>query len=437
MNRVFKNSSLILVITTIGYFLRYGFNVFLAQHFSADLYGDYNLAIKVLAALGSLSLFGTNISAKRFLSHYLQNNKDSTAADYIAWNIKLISIGFLLVWIIAFMAFLIIILLHFFNIQDLNKYHLAIYMLWIAPFAATASLLGAFLLCTDRIVLSTFFSNIMLYALLLSFFTISLQIIGASVNNIMIIAVLCISYLFLSLFIFLSLDVTIRTIVYKAFKNLHLVSIKNKDWLQSSLYMISNNFVFTLANILDLFIIEIFDSNEFDVGYYSAILIIISSIYLVSSNLYQDLKVVVSRLSADKHRKTDLQHYLDKINVIAFLIVAAIGIGIIFFSRNLLLFFGPDYTQAEVPLIISTVGACITRIGLGARMVLLFSGFEKLLLQLNTAEVILNIIVIIPATYFYGITGTAISVALIMSVKSSCCIYWAHKKIGIRAALLF
>ncbi len=136
-------------VAVVGFLVQYGLNVYLARHLSAEIYGDYTIAIKSLGILVSLALFGTDMGSQCFLSKYLRAHQAISAEHYIAWNIKLISISFLFARLLALISFTVMIGLHFFGVKDIHQYPMVIFVLWVTPFAAAFQLLSNFLLSEE------------------------------------------------------------------------------------------------------------------------------------------------------------------------------------------------------------------------------------------------------------------------------------------------
>jgi len=69
-------------------------------------------------------------------------------------------------------------------------------------------------------------------------------------------------------------------------------------------------------------------------------------------------------------------------------------------------------------------------------VLLVYTGHEKLILTLNTSQLIAMFILVIPATYLFGITGTAITTAFIMIINSFVLVYLIRKKLGLRSWIM-
>ncbi|RUR09885.1 oligosaccharide flippase family protein [Legionella sp. km772] len=163
MSKEFANKKLLfiylLVIAVFGYVMKYIMNIVLSQHLSAERYGDFSIALKILALTSSLALLGTNSSTVRFISSYLQDKRTLKLKSFIEWNVKLVRYSFFICLLIGGLSIGIMHVLHWWNWKDITSYHLAIYMLWVTPVASTFMLLGSYLLCAEYYVLKSFMEN--------------------------------------------------------------------------------------------------------------------------------------------------------------------------------------------------------------------------------------------------------------------------------------
>jgi O-antigen/teichoic acid export membrane protein len=159
MDKDIKNSAELFLQALVGFFLQFGLGIFLARQLTESLYGDYNVAMKLLSILVILALYGTNTTANRFLAKYLKRHETNASGKYLAWNVKLLSVTFSVSLVVAMLAFIVMWILHYFNVQHINHYHLAVYSLWLVPFYAIAMIINSFLVSSEHAQISTFYSN--------------------------------------------------------------------------------------------------------------------------------------------------------------------------------------------------------------------------------------------------------------------------------------
>lgn len=432
MNEITVKVTSLFVLAVLGYLLKMLLNLFLARHLSASIYGDYSVAIRVLTILVTLSLFGTNIGVNRFFAKYLHLNERATATTYIAWNIKLLGITFLIAFILATASFSVMLALHYLKIQDLNKYYLAAYVLWLVPFAAIGTLMASFVLTSNRILLSSFYKSPFKYLLQLILFMIVVWYIDPELNNLSIVFVLFLSFILIIMISTLSISEEILILFRQGFKNMVGTSLAQRELLKTSSSLIANNIIFTVSCTLDLFAVELFSADQAHVGYYAAALSIVSILWLIPTNAYQGLKYRLAVLFVREDGHEELQYRLNRINAIVFSIVIVLIFLIVFFANSLLSYFGPEYVKAERELIILSIASGIACIGHIAPVLLVFAGYENKVLKWSIVELLLMLILVFPATYFFDIYGTAVATAAVMLIKPFATILEARKKLGLR-----
>jgi len=84
-------------------------------------------------------------------------------------------------------------------------------------------------------------------------------------------------------------------------------------------------------------------------------------------------------------------------------------------------------------MVIATFWAAITRF---AASLLIFAGFERLTIKLGIAQVVIMLIMVIPATIWFGITGTAIATAIILFVNGALLVGIVRKQLGLRVLII-
>ncbi len=438
MKKTLWSAIALLVISLVTYSMKYIFNVFLARHFTPSIYGDIIVAIKTLNIFSALSLLGTTTSAQRFLKKYLNKKNKKHAHQFVQWNIKVLIHTFSIILLLTFIAMMILLSLKLFKLDILNNLHLAVFMLWITPLSGSIILFGAYLACNDKPILAFFLRNFTKYLLLMFSFIITIYFIKKSISTTQIPFIFFLAFLFLVLIE--------GAILYKTMPMLKKIKLEfsqasnppiSKEWFQVSVRVIINNFTFLVLCVMDLLIVEIFSHNEHNVGYYSAVLAITGIFWVISSGLFQFIKLDVSTQIDTATGKKMLQNNFNIINLLMISISTILAITIILFSKTLLLHFGPEYYLARTALYIVLAGTLVGICCQCAVVILLYSGYEKIILNISFMELVLLIIFGIPLTIYFGIIGTAISFAISVSSKTILLIYYARKKQQLKPLILF
>lgn len=92
-----------IILFVAGYFIQYGLNVFLANHFSPEYYGEFSIAYRVLLLRATLTLLGTIVSLFRFFSPLQKNNDTVAMKRFLRWNLVFVGKAFLVCKALAYL----------------------------------------------------------------------------------------------------------------------------------------------------------------------------------------------------------------------------------------------------------------------------------------------------------------------------------------------
>lgn len=434
-----KSTASLLCISFVGYFIKLGLNIFLARHLTPGNYGDFKIAMKVLDLFVIFSLFGSHIGASRFLSKFVKLKDHKKASHYIAWNAKLLIMTFSVCLLITSAVFIFTLILHIYGIHHINEHHLIIYALWLFPFATLSTLAIFYLASLNKPVLSNFYNTLLIHLVQLSLFIFASIFFEPLLTNNTLIGVIFITYVCIATLSFFSMRTDFYSLKLPSLKRLKKTPlIKNRnDWFRIASRLTVSSIAVTLLRSIDLIIIELVSINEDSVGLYASAITITNLLLFIFISIYQKLKVHTTVLLKNKQTLEEFQKRLNKSNLISVSYLIIMLCLIIYFCEPILLLFGPKYIQAKSAVIIlglAVIPASFARISL---RFLVVAGFETLGIKLTIVEIVLNICLLIPLTYYFGITGTAVG-SLIISCKvlienASLC----RKKLGIRVATIF
>lgn len=429
-----KSLATLFCLTLIGYLTQFALNTFLARHLSEALYGDFNLAINILSIFATLILFGSTVGGYRFLSKFIKLKQFHQAIKYIAWNLKLVSLNGVIGLTISLFACIMMLLLHYLGMKDINSYHLVVYTLWLFPFVASALLLYTYLGSANQVIIGSFYMSVMIYLIQISLFVVLVFLFDPLLHNTNLIAVLLLSYIVILGCSFSSINRQLYDLFLPSIKISPNVPIgkQNASWLKTNAKLSVNVLLYTLINANGLIVIEIVSNNESDLGYYSAALIITGIITVLFNGLYLKLNTEVSTLLAKKKTHGLLQAQLNHTNAYSFILLLIMGLAIVGFEKHILLLFGPTYLHAEWVVTILLLAIMIdSYAGVGSRF-LLYGGYETISLKIKIIECLLSLMLMIVLTLVWGIIGTAIAASLTAFIKLSMNVYLCRTKLGIR-----
>jgi len=427
----------LMVLALFGYLSRYIFNVVLAHYLKPSLFGDFNIAVRVLGILTSFALLGTNYSTKRFFSSYLHRHDENGLQNYIQWNLNIIRFPFILCCLIALVTYLIMHKLHVWRMKDIQTYHLAIYMFWVAPLSALLSLLSTYLLCAQHPIFYKWITN-MVYFLATFIFLLIVYAFHISFDSYRLVSVLLLSFsglIFITIVfiikktphLFRSISIAIR---FKAIKFVH------PDWKTVSMRMAANGLISLIIFSLDLIMLELISPIEDSVGLYAAALTISTFLIVIPQNLYTVLSLQVHELCFTSEGRKKLEKNIMQLNRSSMIITLFFGVAILTYSETLLLHFGPSYLQAELILKILIFGFIVNAFGQAPTTVLSYGGYEKWMIRISMLELLLLLSLCGVLTYFFGIVGTATATSLTLIIKTLFSHYIVYRQANIRTYLI-
>ena len=429
--------TLVLLVTSgLVYACRYIFNVFLAGHIEAHLYGDFSLALQVVFVVGSIALLGTNVSATRFLASYISEDQKERIHHFIAWTIQLVRVPFILCLIAGALTLALISTLHFLKLYDLSKHHIVVFMLWVAPTAAISILLGSFLLCSNRPILSFILVNAGPIVLMLGLLAVTTTQTDIQITEINLSFIIFFAFFILAVYETILLTRNLPGFLgYLQLKEEQVESPLKSEWLKTSKRMIVNKTMVLIAASLDLIIIELLVPNESAVGHYAAIITISGIIWLIPKGGLQIIKPKISTLTKTPDGKSLLQNHLNVANVLIVAACLLITTYIVVFAETLLGHFGEGFKVAKTPLLIVAISSFFGAISRVSASLLAFSGRELLLNYVNYIDLAIMLIAGAIFTYFWGILGTAISFAIAVSAKSIVSIWLVRRSLKVRSLI--
>lgn len=431
-----KNTFLLFCLSVIGFISCYLLNGYLAHHLSIYIYADYSVALKFLDFMVCITLFGTDVSSVCYLSKYLLNNQNLTLEEYIRWNIKLVSVNILILRVVSWLLFIGVLVLHVLGIRRIESYSILVFVVWIAPFAASFRLICSFLTGLDLFISSTMMSSVLVYLVQFLLFAGLIGFLKLSLSYENIALVLAGTYAILTLFCYELVDKRILGMMKQGVRQFFVTPVIHLPWFSSVLKIIVNSMLFMGVCSMDLFIVRIFSSNPKDTGCYAAILSIISLLFLIPKSLYQDLKPLLSFHLMSQEGRLLIQKQINHTNKIVFFLLTTIALVIIFSSRMLLNYFGHEYLSGQKALIFLTIGLWYTGLNQLSGMILIYANLEGLALKGCLLQVFFVLCITIPATYYFGINGTAISTGMSFVLNSLYCSFQTKKHLGLNSMII-
>jgi len=404
-----KNKIVILCLFSINYLINYFFNVFLARHFTPEVYGDISLVIMGLSLIVPFVLIGNHLSSIRFLPQYLSLNQIDKFYGFQYWSAKILLISSIIICIVGIAAILLALELEHTGIYYTKQYHPFLFSFWLIPLFAMMLFQSSILLAMHKQHFSVISSGLyptiaVLTLMLLVFFDKKLTIYDALIS--------------VGIATFIIIIVQRASIILLCNKYPDkLLSLQDQPiWQRVSLQMMLNSVLFVGISAVDIFMLRILGNNHAQIGQFSALIAVNGLLLLVQNASSTTLSPVISP-SVHHNAWQALQNTLNK--TLGFRIIIGLGIMIFFyfFGKNVLGHFGPYYHSLHGLLLLLLSSYFISLCCNTAITLLTYSGHQQSIVKIAVLQLSLVIALdcfLIPS---YGLTGAII--ALCISVLSA------------------
>jgi O-antigen/teichoic acid export membrane protein len=418
-HKFFLISIYLVVIALICYVGKFLLNVFLARHLSPGLYGDFSIGWRTFGLLAILLLLGTGTASKRFLPTLLKDKKQ-VAEAYVSWNFRFVVRACLAFIIFLAIFSLTLVLLHLYNVKSIDSYHLAIYMLFLAPLGAFAALLASYLQCNQNNYWSSFLASGGRYFVLVGLLLTSIYFLELSFDKFSLWILVLLTFVVLSLLemimVLVKLPVKLRFQLSRFRKD---QSQERELWSRTSFRLMTSQAIFLVMSVTDLYLVELLVKNETAVDKYAAVLTVCGVLWLLSLNIYRFIAARVST-AMESGQFARLRKMIWQASLVNLFVCGGVVAIIIIFRATILSSFSAHYvtTQTELTMIILALGCFLGSFSKPAIFLLAYAGGEKQLINLSIIEFASLLILGVPLTLWLGIVGTAIATAGSILIKS-------------------
>ena len=436
-SKAFYSVLVLLALGFVGYFVKLGFNIFLARHLSVALYGDFSLGVRILGIASSFVLLGTDTSAKRFVARFLREKKHDKIHTYLSWNMRLILVTSLICCALVILSFMTVLSLHLSNVLIIQKLHVIVYLLWLTPLAALVALFGTFFSCNRNYNLSYFLTNFAKYVFIVGFAIVGIYYLDLSLNGLELAGMLLLSF-----FIMLTIElVGFKIYLPQSWRHSLKSSLKKTEghdpqWLKTSANLITNNILFLLLSTLDLIIIEIVAPNEVAVGHYAAVLSVVAIIWAIPLSVNSYLAPNISHLIETKQFNL-LQSRIVMTNLVSYTILIILVVLLNVFSHTIFGWFGKSFSgRVDDVFLIISIGAALVSCARVCPTLLAYGGQEHLLKWLSIMELIIMVVLGFPLTYFYSIEGMASTFFVAVVVKTIVMVVLVKRRFPLKPCII-
>lgn len=408
---VFGSSTFILKI--IGLALSYLVILFITKNYGANIYGRYSLSIAFSQIVVLTFTLGLPILIVKIISDKL-HYEELPKSNFLKKTNKVIFIVGL------FISFLLYFSSDYISLNILKDANYANYLktlsFFVIPLMFHEVILGFFKGKKDFKK-----HNLFLFILPPIFFFLFFLLLKEKTH--------LESYIFLCYLLSITLVFLIELVFYlpQVYLNKQL-NYKTKSLLKDSFPMMYSLLLLYLLSWTDIFMIENLRTSK-EVGIYNTAFKVASIGFLVITSI----NVVIAPKIAELYNKKELEllhiTIVNTTRLISLFTLPLVGI-IIFFRKEILLFFGTEFVDGENTLVIITIGILFSAMSGTVDQILNMTNNQKILRNIILISFILNVIlnyILIPK---FGIEGAAFASLITNVFLNSICIYFIRKKVG-------
>lgn len=385
--------------------------VILTRHLSLELYGDFTIAWRTLVFVSLMLTFGSAISARRFVTDYVLAKDLRKQSGFTLWIFGLLRRSTIRLMIAYALFWFMTSILHIIDIRWIEKYHLALFVVMLAPVLSVFSIICSYILSHGYGLLSAFLNSVVFYGAQLFVITVFFSVLIP--NSIAHLSYLLLFTVFFLLMISAVIALSIPDMdILKTLVAPRRERFYDREWIDYAEAAYLNEVVFRITFTLNLYLLEIFSPMESHVGIYSVcetwaglVSLIVMSVNLQSiSGLY-----FFGHLSKPFH--TEMQRHLDLFNVFKLLLALGFAVFTWYHRELIFVFFNVHDASAAIllPWMIFNAYLSDNRY----QFTLLMSKHEAYFVQnIQIASIILLLVVGTILVIPYGMFGVAAATTL-------------------------
>ena len=350
----FTKSFWVLLLEFIGYACRLAVTVILTRHLSLELYGDFAVAWRSLIFVSMLLTYGTAASARRFVTDYVAAHDQRRKRSFTYWVFQLLARSTVRLFVVYITFWMMTNVLHVIDISWLEKYHLAVFTLVLAPALSVFAILASYILSHGYGLLTAFLNSVVFYGV--QFLVVTIFFAVFIPENITHLSALLFSIVLVLMAVgaMISLSVPNMGIVQSVVSKPRRYVV-DEAWMDVSQVAYLNELLVNTTLTMNLYILELFAAQESNVGIYSVCetwIVILGLLFVSLSEQGVQNIHEVGHASRSKYRR--LQRSLDFFNS-SKLLMAFVFLGFTWaFRVSILSFFSIPQGRAEylLPLMI-------------------------------------------------------------------------------------
>jgi len=400
-------------------------NGLLARLLSPEELGIYFISLTIAMTVAAIAPMGMNHSVVRLVSEGIANNQPLNARNAIVLSVLLtflvsVVIGLMFVggpgaWL-ADTIFSSVYLGHI-------TYLLAGWLILRAMQDVLAECFRGYHAIGKSVLFGGGITTLV-YAVILSFFKITAVNITVSEAVFYIVIALLINLIFALVIIYKDLFKGVSTTLISIQKSAVFANLK------ISIPMWGSATFFIILSQLDLWVLGMFRSEE-EVALYGAALKLVMLVGMPLMIINAVVPPIIAELNSTKQYAA-LEKTLRSAASLAAIPAIAASLMFVLYGENILqIVYGEYYAAADTILMILCAGQFVAVWGGACGYALNMSGFQKNLLQIMGASLLMSALLVVPAAIYHGAIGVAFVTVLWQIFLHVSVLLMAKKKIGV------
>jgi len=208
-----------------------------------------------------------------------------------------------------------------------------------------------------------------------------------------------------------------------------------KIWLRQGLAFSFNSGINDIKTKISIYTLAVLQGAE-AVGVFE---VAVKAATFVSFSLTAINKALAPHISRaySLSEKAYLQNMIQKASRFMFLMALPVVLIFIIWGKDFIsILYGKEYILAFVPLVIISLGQLVNSFSGPVGLFLIMANKQRFVLQVNIANVLLNVVLAFLLTKFFAINGAAIAFALLLVIQNIVFVFYVKKVFGINSTAL-
>jgi len=422
-SEITQQAGLALLLRAFGIGMGFLAHAILAKGLGASSYGDYALVITIVSIFSAFCLQGFDLSAQKFIPFYKTQDKQQDILGFTLYSTRQVfTFSIASSFLLAASSFLPI-----WNTNLRSMFYLASLLL---IFTAMMQHLSSILRAHKKVLQALIPLDAIRTILLVSIGSTILfwPEFSSSFNAILLTLFSSIVCFVITLLLFLTSDIKNKETTPQFGEKINWSKVSKPIYISALLGLMQTQ--------IDILLVSFFTNSE-DVGVYSLSSRIAALVWLGGYAVSSVSGAIMSEMLAMPEGKTKLQHLFRTIALGQIIYTTPIASVLLYSGMDLLSYFGSEYSNGFVPLVILTVAFSVASLSGPVGILMNVAGYQRHSMTVSAIAVLLQILLSILLIPVYGIVGAASATAFCFVGRILVMLIIIRIKLGINCSIFY